>query len=130
MSEVRIANPSVRRVRSQIEGFPRDVETHKEARKQRQWDHTVDAIQQFAVGDDRVAIVEYQVADSHATGLDHSGRFRRLAYSNQVEFGTARKARFDRSRLVQDDELRATIQEKAEAWSAVDPDFEEQPCWG
>src|ERR1017187_10340840 len=125
MSEIPVVNLSVRRGGSQIERFLRGVEAHEEARKQGQWDHTVNAIQQFAVRDDHVTIVEYQVADSHAVGLGHSGRFRRLSYSNQVELGTARMDRFGSGRLVQDDELRSTIQEKSQDWSAVNSYLEE-----
>src|ERR1035437_11037207 len=117
MSEAWGVNPPVWRVGPQNQSLPRDVKTHQEARKQGQWDHPVDAIQQFAVRDDHVTIVEYQVADSHAVGLGHSGRFRRLSYSNQVELGTARMDRFGSGRLVQDDELRSTIQEKSQDWS-------------
>jgi hypothetical protein len=73
--------------------------------------------------------VEYQVADSHAPGLGHSGRFRPPSHPNQVEFGTGGMARPGRGSLIQDDKLRSAVQEKAEDRAAVDSDFKDQPCW-
>src|ERR1017187_6501034 len=97
MSEVRVVNPSVRRGGLQIESSPRDVEAQKEARKKGQWDHTVDAIQQLALSDDQFTIVEYQVADSPAAGLGHSGHFRLFSDRKSTRLGDRKSTRLNSS---------------------------------
>ena len=107
----------------------RNVKAHKEGGEQRQRDHTVDAIQRSAVRNDhRTTIIEYQVANFHARGISHSGRFQLQSDPDSIKFGIAGMARSGRGGSVQDDELSSAVQEKAEDRPAVDPTLRSSPA--